>query len=140
MQTYGTPYSVDYNGKAKFADIQFTSRKLAVNLANTSTDSTFNGSEDQTGIKVSGTLGIGNGGTGKTTAKDACNSFINALDVGSSTPVDADYYVSQYVGGGTTTTTYHRRPVSALWTYMKGKVKTDSYAITASDINDIWNS
>ena len=29
--------------------------------------------------------------------------------------------MSQYVSGGTTTTTYHRRPMSALWNYIKGK-------------------
>ena len=46
---------------------------------------------------------------------------MNALDTGSSTPVDADYYISQYVGGGTTTKTYYRRPMSALWSYIKGK-------------------
>lgn len=73
-----------------------------------------------------GTLPAAQGGTGKTSAKDACNSFINALDTGSSTPVDADYYVSQYVSGGTTTTTYHRRPMSALWTYIKGKMTSDT--------------
>lgn len=48
--------------------------------------------------------------------------MINAqLSTGSATPQDADYYISQYAGGGTTTTTYQRRPVSALWTYIKGK-------------------
>lgn len=69
-----------------------------------------------------GTLPAAQGGTGKTSAKDACNAFINALDTDSSTPVDADFYVSQYVSGGTTTTTYHRRPLIALWTYIKGKL------------------
>lgn len=48
-----------------------SARKLAVNLANTSTDSTFDGSADQTGIKVSGKLSIANGGTNATTAADA---------------------------------------------------------------------
>lgn len=52
------------------------------------------------------------------------NSMINGLSAGTSTPTDADYYVSQYAGGGTTTTTYHRRPMSALWAYIKAK--TDS--------------
>jgi len=52
------------------------------------------------------------------------NALMNTLDTGSSTPVDADYYISQYVGGGTTTTTYHRRPVSALWEYIKGKISS----------------
>ena len=54
-------------------------------------------------------------------SKDNLNTMINQLDTGSSTPVDADYYISQYVSGGTTTTTYHRRPMSALWSYVKGK-------------------
>ena len=62
------------------------------------------------------------------------NSFINTLDTGSSTPVDADYYISQYVNGGTTTTTYHRRPMSALWAYIKGKINatTDAFSISIS--------
>ena len=49
------------------------------------------------------------------------SALINALSAGTSTPQDADYYVSQYAGGGSTTTTYHRRPMSALWTYIKSK-------------------
>ena len=60
------------------------------------------------------------------------NSFINTLDTGSSTPVDADYYISQYVNGGTTTTTYHRRPMSALWAYIKGKINASTDAFTIS--------
>ena len=52
---------------------------------------------------------------------DDLNTMINTLSTGSSTPQDADYYVSQYVGGGDTTTIYHRRPMSALWAYIKGK-------------------
>lgn len=49
------------------------------------------------------------------------NAMINTLSTGTSTPADADYYISQYVGGGTTITTYHRRPMSALWAYVKSK-------------------
>lgn len=71
---------------------------------------------------MTGTLGVTHGGTGQTSAKNAANSLMNALDTGSSTPEDADYYISQYVGGGTTTTTYHRRPMSALWAYIKSKI------------------
>ena len=70
---------------------------------------------------TSGTLGVARGGTGQTSAVNAANAFLNALSTGTSTPQDADYYISQYAGGGTTTTTYHRRPMSALWTYIKGK-------------------
>lgn len=71
---------------------------------------------------MTGTLGIAHGGTGKTTGADAANVLLNSLSAGTSDPVDADYYISQYAGGGTTTTTYHRRPVSALWNYIKGKI------------------
>ena len=49
------------------------------------------------------------------------SALINTLSTGRDTPQDADYYVSQYAGGGSTTTTYHRRPMSALWTYIKSK-------------------
>lgn len=91
------------------------------------------------------TLGVAYGGTGKTTGKDAANYFLNSLDTGGSTPVDGDYYISQYVGGGTTTTTYHRRPMSALWSYVKSKLSAaDIYvpktggtftgAVTMSDV------
>ena len=52
---------------------------------------------------------------------DDLNTMINALTTGALTPTDADYYVSQYVGGGTSTTTFHRRPMSALWAYIKSK-------------------
>lgn len=62
------------------------------------------------------------------------NTLLNQLTTGSSTPVDADYYISQYVGGGTTTTTYHRRPMSALWAYIKEKINatTDAFSISIS--------
>lgn len=49
------------------------------------------------------------------------NSLISKLTIGSDTPKDSDYYISQYAGGGTTHTTYHRRPVSALATYIISK-------------------
>lgn len=64
------------------------------------------------------------------------STMINTLTVGESTPVDADYYVSQSVGGGTTTTTYHRRPMSALWAYIKSKLA--NVAVSGS-YNDLSN-
>ena len=98
----------------------------------------FNGNA----TNVTGIVAVANGGTGKNNTKDAANQFINALETGSSTPVDADYYVSQYVGGGTTTTTYHRRPVSALWEYIKGKISSvlgltaTTYSGSAAKVNN----
>ena len=59
-----------------------------------------------------------------TTHTHDLSALINTLSTGSSTPQDADYYVSQYVGGGDTTTTYHRRPMSALWAYIKSKAES----------------
>lgn len=58
------------------------------------------------------------------------SSMINKLSIGGSTPTDTDYYVCQYAGGGTSTTSYHRRPVSALWKYIKSK--TDSVYLPLS--------
>lgn len=59
-----------------------------------------------------------------TAARDGLdgNKILNKLTTGSSTPTDNDYYICQYAGGGTTTTTYHRRPMSALWEWIKAKV------------------
>ena len=82
------------------------------------------GNVSGTAANITGTVAVEHGGTGQTTARNAANAFMNALEGGSSVPVDADYYISQYVGGGTTTTTYHRRPMSALWSYIKGKIES----------------
>ena len=85
---------------------------------------------------ISDTLPISKGGTGQTTGENAANALINSLSTGESTPTDADYYISQYVGGGTKTTTYHRRPMSALWNYIKSKLAT---VATSGSYNDLKN-
>ena len=69
------------------------------------------------------------------------NEMINTqLTTGSSTPSDNDFYISQYAGGGATTTTYHRRPISALWDYIKSKAdavySAKSHTHTKSQITD----
>lgn len=56
--------------------------------------------------------------------KTFSNALINSLDTGTSTPKDEDYIISQYAGGGTTNTNFYRRPISAVYSYIKGK--TDS--------------
>lgn len=104
----------------------YTSSEITLSN-NTITAGYFNGSgASLTSLNAnnisSGTLAVARGGTGKTTGIDAANYFMNSLGTGNLTPVDADYYISQHVGGGTTTTTYHRRPMSALWAYVKGKM------------------
>ena len=52
---------------------------------------------------------------------EGVSAALNRLSTGSDTPSDADYYICQYARGGTSKTTYHRRPVSALWSYVKAK-------------------
>ena len=69
------------------------------------------------------TAGTGLSLSGTTFSVSSANvsTMMNLLSEGTSDPTDNDYYIAQYVGGGTTTTTYHRRPVSKLYNYMKGK-------------------
>lgn len=66
------------------------------------------------------------GGTGTNAASKSAltSTLINSLSTESSTPKDADYYVSQTANGGTTNTIYHRRPVLALWNYIKEKISS----------------
>ena len=81
----------------------------------------FDGSGD---VNV-GTLGIAYGGTGQTTAANALKALIDGAMSGTSTPTDNDWYLSQYAGGGTSDTRPVKRPISALWTYIKGKLTND---------------
>ena len=80
------------------------------------------------------TISITPSGIGAATSGHAhdLSTMINTLITGSSTPVDADYYVCQYAGGGTTNTTYVRRSMSALWNYIKGKTDYTYLAKTAT--------
>ncbi len=64
------------------------------------------------------------------------STMINTLSIGTATPNDDDYYISQYSGGGNTTTTYHRRPLKALFEYIKGKLH--KVAVSGS-YNDLSN-
>lgn len=65
------------------------------------------------------------------------SAMINTLSKGTSAPLDNDYYVAQYAGGGTKTTTYHRRPVSALWSYIKSKLAS---VATSGSYKDLSNA
>lgn len=63
------------------------------------------------------------------------NKMINKLSEATADPQDNDYYISQYSGGGTTTTTYHRRPVKALWNYIKGKTDAAYLKLTGGTMS-----
>ena len=76
--------------------------------------------------KLSSFLRIdGSNGTGA-----GVSALINKLSTAPSTPVDADYYISQSVGGGTTDTTYYRRPMSALWKWIYPKTISTSESVS----------
>lgn len=70
---------------------------------------------------TSGTLPVTRGGTGETTKADAANSLINGLSEATAAPTDDTHFVCENVNAGKTT--YHRRTMSALWTYIKSKVQ-----------------
>ena len=61
---------------------------------------------------------------GANATSSGVSSMLNQLEKGTSDPQDNDYYISQYAGGGTAKITYQRRPVSALWNYIKGKISS----------------
>ncbi|MDE7131256.1 MAG: hypothetical protein K2O65_05610 [Lachnospiraceae bacterium] len=93
-------------------------------------DSTDMGSFVMTGSKDNAILPVSKGGTGQTTAINAANALINALSIGSGTafPMDNNYFISQETGGAAT---YYRRPFSALWGYIKGKINAANSGIKA---------
>lgn len=105
-------------------------------LPNTDADRTSTASYNI--LTSKNTVSVAQGGTGKTTAQDACNLFLNSLSTGSSKPEDTDYYICQYAGGGTSTTTYHRRPTSALYNYIKAKTDTLYPTKTGSGASGSW--
>lgn len=70
---------------------------------------------------TSGTLPVARGGTGETTKASAANSLINGLSEATAAPTDDTHFVCENANAGTTT--YHRRPMSALWTYIQSKVQ-----------------
>ena len=99
-----------------------TTKTIRTNLGSTS--SVIYTGETNVEPGVTGTLPVGHGGTGQTTAANAANYFINALGIGTSVPVDNDYFITQYVGGGTSNTTYYRRKISTIWDYINGKIQS----------------
>lgn len=138
-----------------YSELLWTNGSSNANVANFGAPYTINASSGNThfskGITSGVAIPISSGGTGKTsvtagnylvgngtnaltekTPNAAANDLINALTTGESTPTDNDYYVAQYAGGGTTTKTFHRRPVKALWEYIKGKISS-VLGLTAAD-------
>ena len=116
--TYSTG-STTYSGTTKL----YTS-------TGTNTDGTMTQNAITTALNGKASSGHNHDGVYVPTTEAGTNAALNRLSTGSSNPTDNDYYIAQYAGGGTTTTTYHRRPVSALWNYIKSKA--DSVYATKS--------
>lgn len=103
-----------------------------------------------TGFSTSSTIKKAIDGKAASNHSHDLSTMINTLSAGTATPQDADYYVCQYAGGGSTTTTYHRRPMSALWDYIKtkgnsiwqpkGSYAAASHTHTKSQITDFPSS
>lgn len=107
-------------------------------LADVAKTGSYNDLSDKPTVGNTYTAGVGitlSNNEFSVTSSDA-SDIINQLSVGDSTPSDGDYYVSQYAGGGTTHTTYHRRPLSALWNYISGKL---AKVATSGSYNDLTN-
>ena len=80
-------------------------------------------------------VSVANGGTGQTTLQAAMDALCNGAGTGTSTPYDDDYYICQYANGGTSNTGYRRRPISALYTYMRGKIRAETGALINATAN-----
>lgn len=98
-----------------------TARYLAVSLSNTSTNTSFNGSADVTNIKTTGTLGIGNGGTGATTANAAANNLLSALPDWTANPTDGVKLIRSDTAGGAS---FGQVTFLTVWNYIKGKISS----------------
>lgn len=83
---------------------------------------------------LNNTLSADKGGTGCSSLRAAGKAIINALDLGTAQPFDGDYYICQSVGGGTTDTEYVRRPMSALWNYIKSKGNSTYLPLTGGTL------
>lgn len=163
MQRSGLPCAIAYDGSVTFpANVKAptfegkfkTARKLAVSLSNTSTDTSFDGSANVTNIKTTGTLGVGSGGTGKTsvtagnyvvgagtsalvekTPKEVGSNVLSSLDDKSNASSYADFVDNDFVVGSDhvdastiSASTFVRRTALNLWNYIKSK-------LSGSDVN-----
>ena len=113
----------DVTGNASTATKLADTVTIQTNLAST-TAANFDGSSNIT-PGITGTLAVGHGGTGQTSAQNAANAFIDALGAGTTPPKDGDTYIASYADGKNAdhngNNTYYRRPVTQLWAYIKDK-------------------
>ena len=99
----------------------------------TNTDGTMTQNAITTALNGKASSGHNHDGVYVPTTEAGTNAAINRLQTGTDTPVDGDYYVSQWAGSASSEAEkaqFVRRPVSALWNYIKSKA--DSVYATKS--------
>lgn len=133
LAAYGTPYDYDEYLNVTFPKqvtaTQFNGNATGLVDATNGNDITVSYGKTEMAYSSVKYLASWNGYSLQSVAKSEfvgnnssdVSTALNKLDLGTDTPSGDDYYISQYAGGGTTHTTYYRRPVSALWNYIKGK-------------------
>ena len=123
----GVPMTIqgDGTGIVAFANKLTTARKLKTNLARTA-DSTFDGGSDQTNIPVTGTLPLGNGGTGATTAIGAEYNILNQVaDI--DTTINGDRKIALCNQTKSASNGVFRwLKLSNVWTWIKGLLSSES--------------
>ena len=136
--TYSKDDGASYKNLALLSDIPGIATSSVAGLVKSSTTGTTSNRDYKVQVNTDGTMkvnvpwtdnnttysagtGLSLSGTTFSVSSANVSTMMNLLSEGSSDPTDNDYYISQWAGGGTTTTTYHRRPVSKLYNYMKGK-------------------
>ena len=102
-----------------------TARKLKTNLARTA-DSTFDGSADQTNIPVTGTLPVGNGGTGATTAIGAEYNILNQVaDIDTTLNGDRKIALCNQTKSASNGV-FRWIKLNNVWTWIKGLLSSES--------------
>lgn len=96
---------------------EFEAINIRTNLASESTAKLTDSSNVRPGIE--GVLPASHGGTGGNTLKAGATNLIGALDANGTTPTDNEHYI------GTTPSTggFQRKPLTALWDYIRSKVR-----------------
>ena len=121
------------------ADVLSTPRTIITNLASTATAS-FDGSADVT-PGVTGTLPLGNGGTGATTANAAEYNIIGMPAASSTAVTDATKMMFAFDVPDSSQGSLYSRNASYFWTYIKGKAdptyaaKSHTHAVFTASVD-----
>ena len=118
MKASGGTYTLSYGTTTTIGTVNGNSVILSMPAKPTTVETA------QTALSLTGTLGVANGGTGKTSASDAANAFLLSLpNTWTATPSDDTYLLRK----STNSEEYGQIKFLHVWNYIKNKVKaTDS--------------